>query len=171
MRQEILFHGVHHKLGLHAIFFYRRVKWSNTEKYVTLNVSLLSFLGSFLYLTTHFWNFYCTKYFLLHQLRSLWSSQEKSLQTITPLVKRVSYDLHKHGFHSNYFIISSSSSSINEMLYGGGNLLPIAVHHVWLSAFSRKWKYVNFKTTSNCIYSFQNRDGIFRRFFIHFFVT
>ena len=34
---------------------------------------------------------------------------------------------HKHGFHSDSYIISSSSSAINKMLYGRANLVPIAV--------------------------------------------
>ena len=34
---------------------------------------------------------------------------------------------YKDGLYSDTFIISSSSSAINKMLYGGANVVPIAV--------------------------------------------
>ena len=34
---------------------------------------------------------------------------------------------HKYGLYSDYFIISSSSSVINKILYGGANLVSMAV--------------------------------------------
>ena len=37
------------------------------------------------------------------------------------------YFHHKYGLHSDCFIISSFSSAINKILYGGANLVLIAV--------------------------------------------
>ena len=55
---------------------------------------------------------------------------------------------HKCGLHSDSFIISSSSSAINEMLYGGGSLIPVAVLRFCLSVFFPNVNMLFYNTTS-----------------------
>ena len=60
----------------------------------------------------------------------------------------VNYLHHKYGLNSNSFIIYSSSSAINKMLYGGANLVPIAVPSFGLSVFFSNVNMLFFYTTS-----------------------
>ena len=55
---------------------------------------------------------------------------------------------HKYGLYSDSFIISSSSSAINKMLYGGASLVPIAVPRFCLSVFFPNVDMLFFNTTS-----------------------
>ena len=55
---------------------------------------------------------------------------------------------HKYGLYSGSFIISSSTSDINKMLYGGPNLVPIAVTRFCLSVFFPNVNMIFFNTTS-----------------------
>ena len=55
---------------------------------------------------------------------------------------------HKYGLYSDSFIISSSSSAINKMLYGGANFVPIAVPRFCLSVFFPNVNMLFFNTTS-----------------------
>ena len=54
----------------------------------------------------------------------------------------------KCGLYSDSFIISSSSSAINKMLYRGANLVPIAVPRFCLSIFFPNVNMLIFVTTS-----------------------
>ena len=51
---------------------------------------------------------------------------------------------HKYGLYLDSFIISSSSYTIDKILYGGGNFVPIAVPRVCLSVFFPECKYIIF---------------------------
>ena len=42
---------------------------------------------------------------------------------------------HKYDLYSDSFIIASSSSAINKILYGGASLVPMAVPRFCLSVF------------------------------------
>ena len=53
--------------------------------------------------------------------------------------------IYSHHVILDYFIIFSSSSAINKMLYGGANFVPIAVTRFCLSVF---FPNVIFNTTS-----------------------
>ena len=55
---------------------------------------------------------------------------------------------HKHGLYSNSSIISSSSSTINKMLYGGASFVPIAVPRFCFSVFFPNVNMLLFNTTS-----------------------
>ena len=55
---------------------------------------------------------------------------------------------HKYSLYSDSFIISSSSSAINKMLYGGANFVPIAVPRFCLSVFFPNVNMLFFNTTS-----------------------
>ena len=55
---------------------------------------------------------------------------------------------HKYRLYSDSFIISSSSSAINKMLYGGANFVPIAVPSFCLSVFFPNVNMLFFNTTS-----------------------
>ena len=59
------------------------------------------------------------------------------------------YLLHKYGLHSDSFIITSSSSAINKMVYGGANFVPIAVPRFCLSVFFPNVNMLFFNTTSS----------------------
>ena len=54
----------------------------------------------------------------------------------------------KYGLYSDSFIIYSSSSAINKMLYRGANLVPIAVPRFCLSIFFPNVNMLIFNTTS-----------------------
>ena len=54
----------------------------------------------------------------------------------------------RHGLYSDYFIISSFSSAIKKMPYGGANFVPIAVPCFYLSVFFPNENMLFFYTTS-----------------------
>ena len=54
----------------------------------------------------------------------------------------------RYGFSSISLKISSSNSAINNMLYGGENLVPIVVPRFCFKAFSLKVKILFLRTTS-----------------------
>ena len=58
------------------------------------------------------------------------------------------YLYRKYGSNSDSFIISSSSSVINKMLYRGASLVPIAVPRFCLSIFFPNVNMLIFNTTS-----------------------
>ena len=55
---------------------------------------------------------------------------------------------HKYGFYSDSFIISSSSSAVSKMLYGGASLVPIAVPRLCLSVVFPNVNMLFFNSTS-----------------------
>ena len=58
------------------------------------------------------------------------------------------YFHHKYGLYSDSIIISSLSSAINKLLYGGANLVPIAVPRFCLDVFFPNVNILFFNTTS-----------------------
>ena len=58
------------------------------------------------------------------------------------------YCHHKYGLYSDSFIISSSRSAINKMLYGGTNFVSIAVPRFCLNVFFPNVNMLLFSTTS-----------------------
>ena len=54
---------------------------------------------------------------------------------------------HKYGLCSDSFIISCSSSAINEVLYGGASSLPITVSRFCLSVLFSNVKILFLNTT------------------------
>ena len=58
------------------------------------------------------------------------------------------YHHHKYGLYSDSFIISSSSSVINKMLYGGADFVPTAVPCFCLIIFFLNVNMLFFNTTS-----------------------
>ena len=73
-----------------------------------------------------------------------------SLSSPCSLKKNMSslYRHHKYGLYLDSFIISSSSSNINKMLYGGVNFVPIAVPRFCLSVFFPNVNMLFLNTTS-----------------------
>ena len=67
-------------------------------------------------------------------------SHRKNLSTM--------YLHHKYVLHTDSFNNSSSSSSINKILYGGAKLLPITEHRFCLNVFFPNVNMVFFKTIS-----------------------
>ena len=55
---------------------------------------------------------------------------------------------HKYGSSSILLKISSSNAAINNILYGGANFVPIAVHRFCFKVFSLKVKILFLRTTS-----------------------
>ena len=55
---------------------------------------------------------------------------------------------HQYGLYSDSFIISSSSSAINKILYGGASLVPTAVPRFCLSVFFPNVNILFFNTAS-----------------------
>ena len=58
------------------------------------------------------------------------------------------YHHHNYGLYSDSFIVSSSSSAINKMLYGGANFVPTAVPCFCLIIFFLNVNMLFFNTTS-----------------------
>ena len=54
----------------------------------------------------------------------------------------------RYSLYSDSFIISSSNSAINKMLYGGASLVPMAVPRFCLSAFFPNVNILFLNTTS-----------------------